>query len=96
MKCPQMCACCNGWHDAARDCSSCTSRAREVTVSWSLWLTAIMTPVHNLLLASFRERRGKVQLFTVPAEVGFALMRFFAWPMPGKNKGGPVYTSDHR
>ena len=90
MKCPQMCACCKGWHDAAGDCSGCTSRAREVTVSWSLWLTAIMTQVHNLLLATFRERRGRVQLLTVPLEIGFALLRFFAWPEPGKNRTGPV------
>jgi hypothetical protein len=54
-----------------------------------------MSQLHNLLQATFRERRGVITLNAVPPEVGFALLRHFAWPRPSVNRKGPTYTSAH-
>ena len=92
---PQICAGCRGWHDVVAECSGCVSLARVVSVSWNHWLWQAIAQVHNLLLASFRERRGVATLHIVPPEVGFALLRYFAWPAPGTNRAGPCYTPSH-
>ena len=92
LKYPQICKCCSGWYDAAGDCAGCRLDARELIISWSPWLWTIMTMVHKLLQASYRERRGVVQLFTVPVAVGFALIRHFAKP---NAKGAPYYSPAH-
>ena len=92
MKQPTICKCCSGWYDSEADCGRCRLDARELLISWSPWLWYIMTSVHNLLQASHRERRGVVQLFTVPVAVGFALIRHFARP---NRIGSPYYSPAH-
>ena len=92
---PQICKECRGWHDVVQDCPGCVSLAREVTVSWNHWLWDAIGQVHNLLQATKRERRGVVTLHTVPPAVGLALLRYFSWPAPGKNRAGPLYTPAH-
>ena len=77
-----------------RDCAGCVSLAREVSVSWNHWLWDAIGQVHNLLNASFRERRGVVTLHTVPPPVGFALLRHFARPSPGVSREA-CYTPAH-
>ena len=94
MERPLRCAACRGWFEGANECPGCCSLAREVTTSWSYWLSAIMHQVHTLLQARFRERRGVVTLLGVPPEVGFALIKHFAWPNRAANRH-PVYTPAH-
>ena len=95
MKRPVICRECRGWFEGNAECRHCSFLAREVVVSWNYWIWAIMGQVHNLLQASFRERRGVVKLLAVPPAVGFALLDFFAWPQRGKNAAGPYYTPAH-
>ena len=95
LKRPQMCFGCKGWFDGPAECAGCNFLAREVTVSWNNWQWAIMAQVHTLLRANFRERRGKVTLLAVPPSVGFALLKYYSWPQPSKNRGGPIYKNGH-
>ena len=95
LKRPLRCAACRGWFEGSNECPDCCSLAREVTTSWSYWQWAIMSAVHNLLQDRHRERRGVVTLLGVPPEVGFAILKHFAWPKWDVNRAGPVYTPDH-
>ena len=65
-----------------------------LTLSWNYWLWAVQAQAHNLLKATFRERRGVVQLHAVPPAVLFALLNHFARPRPHLNKDA-VYKQGH-
>ena len=90
----QICKCCRKWYAAAGECGRCMLDARQVVISWNPWLWAIMHMVHNLLRATYRERRGVANLFTVPVAVGFALLRHFARVRPAVHRE-PYYTPSH-
>lgn len=94
MKRPSVCADCRQFFEGPAECKGCAFRFREVSVSWNYWLWAIYAQVHNLLRSTFRERRGVVQLLAVPPAVGFALLKHFASPRPGR-AGSSVYTQEH-
>ena len=94
MKAPLICSFCRGWFEGEDACPSCRFDCREVQISWTYWLTAVLIQVHNILRSTFRERRGVVKLLGVPPAIGFALLNYFARPEPAVNRR-VVYGKDH-